>query len=107
MSLRNAGEASKGLSLWSILVFSAQFAAGMSPINSTDSVLILGAYGWAFIKPIRSFINMTITYVSAIVSLVARELKLGLLTWHFLFKERFWNGIASLKDNFAWSMAAG
>src|SRR3982075_3086745 len=67
----SAAEASKGLSLWSILVFPALFAAGMSLIDTTDSILMLGAYGWAFVKPIRKlYYNMTITLVSALVALV-------------------------------------
>ena len=44
-----AAEASKGLSLWSILVFPTLFAAGMSLIDTTDNILMLGAYGWAFV----------------------------------------------------------
>src|ERR1035438_4031655 len=46
----SAAEASKGRSLWSVLVFPILFAAGMSLIDSTDNVLMLGAYGWAFVK---------------------------------------------------------
>ena len=58
----SAAEASKGLSLWSILVFPALFAAGMSLVDTTDNILMLGAYGWAFVKPIRKlYYNMTIT----------------------------------------------
>src|SRR6201997_4972846 len=36
----SAAEASKGLSLWAILVFPALFAAGMSLIDTTDSILM-------------------------------------------------------------------
>ena len=61
----SAAGASKGLSIWSILVFPALFTAGMSLVDTTDSILMLGAYGWAFVKPIRKlFYNMTITAVS-------------------------------------------
>src|SRR6478735_11140160 len=48
-----AGVATQGLSIWSILVFPALFTAGMTLIDTTDSILMLGAYGWAFVKPIR------------------------------------------------------
>ena len=58
----SAAEASKGLPIWSILVFPALFTAGMTLIDTTDSVLMVGAYGWAFLKPIRKlYYNMTIT----------------------------------------------
>ena len=43
----------------------------MSLVDTTDSVLMVGAYGWAFVKPIRKlYYNMTITLVSVIVALV-------------------------------------
>jgi nickel/cobalt transporter (NiCoT) family protein len=48
----SATEASKGLSLWSILVFPALFAAGMSLVDTTDSLLMLGAMAGP-VKPIR------------------------------------------------------
>jgi high-affinity nickel permease len=42
----------------------------MSLIDSTDSVLMLGAYGWAFVKPVRKlYYNITITSVSVLVAL--------------------------------------
>jgi len=43
--------------------------AGMSLVDTTDNILMLGAYGWAFVKPIRKlYYNMTITLVSALVA---------------------------------------
>jgi len=99
----SAAEASKGLSLWSILVFPVLFAAGMSLIDSTDNILMLGAYGWAFVKPIRKlYYNMTITCVSVIVALVVGGIEtLGLLAGRFHCKGRFWDEVARLNSNFA------
>src|ERR1700719_2262665 len=66
----SASEAAKGISVWSILVFPALFTAGMSLIDTTDGVLMLGAYGWAFVNPIRKlYYNLTITGVSVVVAL--------------------------------------
>lgn len=98
----SAAEASKSLSLWSILVFPVLFAAGMSLVDSTDNILMLGVYGWAFIKPIRKiYYNMTITLVAVMVALVVGGIEaLGLLAGHFHCKGRFWDGIASLNGNF-------
>ena len=81
----SAAEASKGLPLWSILVFPALFAAGMSLIDTTDNILMLGAYGWAFVKPVRKlYYNMTITLVSVVVALVVGGIEaLGLLAGQF------------------------
>ena len=46
----------------------------MSLVDTTDGVLMLGAYGWAFMKPIRKlYYNMTITAVSVVVALLDRR----------------------------------
>jgi high-affinity nickel-transport protein len=98
----SAAEASKGLSLWSILVFPALFAAGMSLIDTTDSILMLGAYGWAFVKPIRKlYYNMTITFVSVVVAIAVGGIEaLGLVAEQFHLTGRFWNYVGRLNDNF-------
>ncbi|HEX9534955.1 MAG TPA: HoxN/HupN/NixA family nickel/cobalt transporter [Stellaceae bacterium] len=77
----SAAEASKGLSLWSILVFPALFTAGMSLVDSSDSLLMVGAYGWAFTNPVRKlYYNLAITGFSVVVAVLvgARE-ALGLV----------------------------
>jgi high-affinity nickel-transport protein len=98
----SATEASKGLSFWSVLVFPILFAAGMSLIDTTDNILMLGAYGWAFVKPIRKlYYNITITCISVVVALVVGGIEvLGLLAGRFHLKGRFWDGISSLNDHF-------
>jgi len=98
----SAAEASKGLSLSSILVFPALFAAGMSLIDSTDNILMLGAYGWAFVKPIRKlYYNITITSVSVIVALAVGGIEaLGLLAVQFHLTGTFWGLVGKLNDNF-------
>jgi high-affinity nickel-transport protein len=99
----SAAEASKGLSLWSILVFPALFAAGMSLIDTTDSILMLGAYGWAFVKPIRKlYYNITITLVSVVVALAVGSIEaLGLMVAQFHLTGWFWTLVSRLNDNFA------
>src|SRR5579883_725599 len=98
----SAAEAAKGLPFWSILVFPVLFAAGMSLIDTTDNILMLGAYGWAFVKPVRKlYYNMTITSVSVLVALVVGGIEaFGLLRGHFRYKGWFWDGVAKLNDNF-------
>ena len=97
-----AAEASKGLSMVSILVFPVLFAAGMSLIDTTDNILMLGAYGWAFIKPVRKlYYNMTITFVSVLVALVVGGIEaLGLLAGHFRLGGMFWDAVRRLNNNF-------
>src|SRR6202789_444772 len=98
----SAAEASKGLSLWSILVFPGLFAAGMSLIDTTDSILMLGAYGWAFVKPIRKlYYNITITSVSVVVAFAVGGIEaLGLLAGRFRLTGVFWKLIERLNGNF-------
>jgi len=74
----------------------------MSLIDTTDNILMLGAYGWAFVKPIRKlYYNMTITSVSVVVALVVGGIEaLGLLAEHFHLQGRFWELVARLNDNF-------
>ena len=98
----SAAEASKGRSLWSVLVFPILFAAGMSLIDSTDNVLMLGAYGWAFVKPIRKlYYNITITSVSVIVALAVGGIEaLGLLAGHFHLTGGVWDLVSKLNENF-------
>jgi nickel/cobalt transporter (NiCoT) family protein len=52
-----------------ILILPALFAAGMSLVDTTDGVLMLGAYGWAYVKPIRKlYYNLNITLVSVLIA---------------------------------------
>jgi nickel/cobalt transporter (NiCoT) family protein len=100
----SATQASQGLSIWSILVFPALFTAGMTLIDTTDSILMLGAYAWAFVKPIRKlYYNLTITAVSVLVAVIVG----GLETLNLVGGELglidgggFWGAIGSLNDNF-------
>ena len=58
------------------MAFPALFAAGMTLVDTTDSVLMVGAYNWAFVKPIRKlYYNLTITAVSAVVAVLIGSLE--------------------------------
>jgi nickel/cobalt transporter (NiCoT) family protein len=100
----SATQASQGLSIWSILVFPALFTAGMTLIDATDSILMVGAYGWAFIKPIRKlYYNLTITAVSVVVAVIVGGLEtLNLIGDQLGLTDGggFWGAIGSLNDNF-------
>ena len=98
----SAAQGTGGMMLWSIMVFPALFAAGMSLIDTADSVLMLGAYGWAFLKPLRKlYYNMAITFVSATVALLVGGVEaLGLIGEKLALKGSFWNDIGALNGNF-------
>ena len=98
----SATQAAQGVSVWSIMVFPALFAAGMSLIDTTDGVLMLGAYNWAFVKPIRKlYYNLTITLVSVVVAVLVGGIEaLGLIGNQLGLSGWFWDDVGSLNDNF-------
>jgi len=98
----SAAEASKGMPIWSIMVFAALFTVGMSLVDTADSVMMASAYGWAFVKPIRKlYYNMTITFVSVIVALLVGGIEaLGLVGERLHATGGFWSAIAALNRNF-------
>ncbi len=100
----SATQAADGVSLGTILVFPALFTAGMSLVDTTDGVLMLGAYGWAFMKPIRKlYYNMTITAVSIAVAVVIGGLEtLNLIGDQLGLTDGggFWGAIGAINDNF-------
>jgi nickel/cobalt transporter (NiCoT) family protein len=94
--------ASNETSNWSILIFPMLFTAGMTLVDTIDGILMLGAYGWAYRKPIRKlFYNMTITSISVLVALVIGSIEtLGLMANHFNLEGGFWSWIVDLNANF-------
>jgi high-affinity nickel-transport protein len=65
-----AAQASHALPLYTVMLFPALFAAGMTLIDSTDNVLMIHAYGWAMDDPQRKLLyNASITLLSAVVAL--------------------------------------
>jgi nickel/cobalt transporter (NiCoT) family protein len=98
----SAAEAAKGMSVWSIMVFPALFTAGMSLVDTADNVLMLGAYQWAFTKPMRKlYYNLTMTFVSVVVALLVGGIEaLGLAGKQLGYRGPFWDAIALLNGNF-------
>jgi high-affinity nickel-transport protein len=94
--------ATKGLPLWTVLLFPLLFTSGMCLIDTTDGILMLGAYGWAFVKPVRKlYYNLNITLVSVLVALVVGTVEvLGIISSAFNLNGSFWNFVGNLNDNF-------
>jgi high-affinity nickel-transport protein len=99
----SASQASQGVSVGVVLVFPVLFAAGMALVDTTDGILMLGAYDWAFVRPIRKlYYNLTITLVSVVAALLIGGIEtLGLLDEHFKLNGVFWNVIRALNENFS------
>jgi len=96
-----AAEAAKGLPLASVLIFPALFAAGMALVDTADSVLMVGAYGWAFVEPQRRlYYNFAVTLVSVLVAVAVGGIEaLGLAVDKFGFAGPFWTMISGLNDH--------
>jgi len=95
-----ASQASGGMSLSTIMIFPALFTAGMTLLDTTDSVLMVGAYGWAFLNPIRKiWYNLTITAISVVVALLIGGIEaLRLLADKLGLEGGFWAMIGNLND---------
>jgi high-affinity nickel-transport protein len=95
-------EAGEGMPVWLIMVFPALFAAGMTLIDTTDGVLMLSAYNWAFINPLRKlYYNLAITTVSVVVAVLIGGIEaLSLAGDQFGLQGKFWDSIGALNGNF-------
>jgi high-affinity nickel-transport protein len=97
-----AVEGTKGLPIYDILLFPLLFTVGMSLLDTTDGILMLGAYGWAYVKPVRKmYYNMTITLVSVVVALLVGTVEaLGVIGGRLTLQGAFWDRIAGVSGNF-------
>jgi len=97
----SASQIANGAPMQTVVVLPLLFAAGMSLLDTADGIVMLGAYEWAFVKPIRKlFYNMIITLVSVIVALLIGGIEaLGLIGRRLRGGGMFWNTILALNDN--------
>ncbi|KAK3841054.1 MAG: high-affinity nickel transporter [Linnemannia gamsii] len=85
-----------------ILIFPALFTAGMSLIDTLDGIIMVKAYGWAFVNPVKKlWYNFVVTLLGVIVAFVVgiSEL-LGLLAEKLNLEGSFWDFFAMLSDHF-------
>ena len=80
----------------------------MSLVDTTDGVLMLGAYGWAFVKPMRKlYYNLTITFVSVLVAVLVGGIEaLGLVAGKLNLDGGFWRAVGALDRPFRRRRAA-
>jgi nickel/cobalt transporter (NiCoT) family protein len=97
-----SAQASDAVSSWTLFIFPALFAAGMTLVDTTDGVLMLGAYGWAYQNPARKlFYNVTITSLSVVVAVLIGGIEtLGLISNQIHPQGAFWTLVSDLNDNF-------
>ncbi|HTO65506.1 MAG TPA: HoxN/HupN/NixA family nickel/cobalt transporter [Bradyrhizobium sp.] len=97
----SAMQVAQGMPIWSMLVFPALFTSGMALVDTTDGVLMVGAYGWAFANPVRKlWYNLTITAVSVVVAVLIGGIEaLGLLSDRLDLDGPFWSAIRHLNGS--------
>lgn len=96
----SATQAAQGMSAFTILIFPALFPAGMTLMDTTDSILMSAAYGWASQSPSASYYNLTMTALSVLVALIVGGLEM--IGDHLDLTEGggFWGAVGVLSDNF-------
>jgi high-affinity nickel-transport protein len=97
----SASQASRGMPFMSVAVLPVLFAAGMSLIDTTDGIMMLGAYEWAFVRPMRKlYYNMTITLMSVLVAVLIGGVEvLGLLKERLGMSGSIWKLVGLLSGN--------
>lgn len=99
----SATEASRGASFADVLVFPALFAAGMALVDTADSTLMVSAYRWAFVDPMRKlWYNLTITGASVAVALLIGGIEaLGLIGDRLGLSGGIWGLVDRLAESLA------
>ncbi|MDQ6692952.1 MAG: HoxN/HupN/NixA family nickel/cobalt transporter [Chloroflexota bacterium] len=84
--------------IYFVMLFPLLFAAGMSVVDTTDSIMMLGAYGWAFVKPVRKlYYNLNITLVSVLIALVVGTIEfLSIIVGKFGLRGGMWDLVGNL-----------
>jgi nickel/cobalt transporter (NiCoT) family protein len=95
-------QAAKGLPIAAIMIFPLLFTAGMMLLDTTDGILMLGAYGWAFVKPVRKlYYNLNITLVSVLVALLVGTVELlNVVAGQLNLRGAGWDTLGALGENF-------
>jgi high-affinity nickel-transport protein len=98
----SATQAAAGMNIWEIMVFPALFTAGMALMDTSDSIAMVGVYGWAFVNPVRKlWYNFTITAASVVVAIFIGGVEvLGLFGSRLNLAGGFWDLIGALNGNF-------
>ncbi len=98
----SAVETARGMPLLSLLVFPALFTAGMCLLDTIDGLLMVAAYGWAFVQPVRKlYYNLTITAISVVVALLVGGVEaLGVVAGALKPSGAFWRMIGALNGSF-------
>ena len=97
-----ASQTAQGLSAANVMIFPALFTAGMVLADTADSALMVGAYGWAFVRPLHKlWYNLTITALSVFVALFIGGMEiLGLAANRLGLEGGVWSAVAVFRSSF-------
>lgn len=97
----SAAAGARGMPVWLILLLPLLFVAGMSLVDTADGVAMLGAYGWAYVRPVRKlYYNLNITLISVLVALLIGGIEvLQVVSNETAARGGFWDSINSLSLN--------
>ncbi len=100
----SATQAAQGISPWLVMVFPALFTAGMALVDSADSALMVGAYGWALEQPRRKlWYDLTLTATSVVVAVLIGGIEaLGLLADRLDLNGGVWSRVKALANDGTW-----
>lgn len=98
-----ATQAAQGMSSWHVLMFPALFTAGMALVDTADSVMMVGVYGWARTDPLRRlWYNLTITGASIFAALLIGGVQaLALIADQLHLDGVVWRVVAALQADMA------
>ncbi len=97
----SAAEGARGLSIGAMLIFPALFTVAMTLVDTSDGILMVKAYGWAFASPFRRiYYNLAVTLLSALVALAIGGFELLNLIGDRLAPDGgFWDSLRSAGDH--------
>jgi high-affinity nickel-transport protein len=97
-------EGDRGMPIWLILLLPLLFVAAMSLADTTDGILMLRAYGWAYVRPVRKlYYNMSITFISVVIALFIGGLEcLQVIIQEANLSGGIWEFIANRMDISNW-----
>lgn len=98
----SASTAQSGVHTIGIIALPILFASGMNLMDTTDSVMMSGAYTWAFDTPVRkAYYNLTVTIISVLAAFLIGSIELiQVITSMAHTQGRIWSWIQ--KIDFSW-----
>ncbi|KAJ2961936.1 hypothetical protein NQZ79_g2878 [Umbelopsis isabellina] len=95
-------QGANGMPIFHIIILPFLFTAGMSLIDTLDGMLMLFAYSWSYINPVRKlYYNIVITSISVSVAFIVALIEMfAIIGERMNYEGGFWDFIATLNDNF-------